>query len=212
MDVRFVPEVDPLPIVVLPDEAIRHLGRLEPAAGEALLGAVPQVRLVPRIRGNRPPVRTRLMRQDGLMGRHERRVFDHEDAALVARVVLRPEEESGDLVERILGSPSAVRTVVGIRVDPHVVPVVDPEGLRVLRVDVHLMLADALTSVQDNFTLRTERSSAEFAASGIPKSLGRIASNVGGTTIAFGRYGVASTGSRWTIRFSPVSRNSGSSR
>ena len=97
---------------------------------KGLLRPIPEVRLIPRIRRNRPAIRPGLMPFHRLRRRHKRRMLHHRHVVREGRIVLRPDHQPRHLVERITGLPSPIRPVgrVGVHID--VVAVVDAPVFR----------------------------------------------------------------------------------
>src|SRR3990172_2837150 len=143
VDVLFVPLADDLTDDVLAHQRVRHHRGLQPAAGDALLRAVAEARLVAGVLGQGAAVLAGLVGAHGLGGGHEGGVLHHGDAARVGGVVLDPEHEAGDVVEGVVFLPALVRPVLRVGVHVDVVAVLDAQLAGVLRVDVYLVVADA---------------------------------------------------------------------
>src|SRR3990172_1234075 len=143
MCVLLVPFTDDLAHYVLAHQRVRHHRRLQPAAGDALLGAVAEAGLVTGVLGEGAAVLAGLVGADGLGAGHEGGVLHHRDAARVGGVELDAEHEAGDVVEGVVLLPALVGAVLRVGVHPHVVAVLDAQLAGVLGVHVHLVLADA---------------------------------------------------------------------
>ena len=101
----------------------------QPTPRKRLLRPIPEVGLIPRVRGNGTSIWSRFMPFHGLGSRHKWRMFGHGHMVWEGRVVLGPNHQPRHLVIRVTRLPAPIRPIHRVPIDVDIVPVVDPTDL-----------------------------------------------------------------------------------
>src|SRR3990172_1775600 len=79
----------------------------------------------------------------GLVGCHEWCMFDHDNAAWISWIVLRPQHATRNFVQFICWLPTFVRSIFWIGVHPDIITIRNPKFFRVFRIHVDLMVTES---------------------------------------------------------------------